>query len=222
MGRRILVRNIVNFVMTILLLVIMDYRFIGNAFHEFCGIILALLFIYHNILNCHWYNVSLRKNQTTPQIIVTLINFFLLVAMMTTMITGLLISQKVMPLFFTLQSGIWFLDLHQTSGYVSFLLAAIHSGFHWKVIVGKLVYGLRLKNDSKAWTIGSRIFSIIIMIYGIYASFTNHLGAKIMMEPTFGVGGIEPSLGNFLFDYLMIFGGYVAGTHYLMLLMQKK
>jgi len=44
-------RNILNLIMVILFLVMMNYRFIGNAPHEITGIVLLALFILHNGLN---------------------------------------------------------------------------------------------------------------------------------------------------------------------------
>jgi hypothetical protein len=46
-----MIRNILNLVMLLCILVVMDHRFTGNAVHEILGVLIFLLFIMHNALN---------------------------------------------------------------------------------------------------------------------------------------------------------------------------
>ncbi|MBP2655469.1 MAG: hypothetical protein H6Q73_3038 [Firmicutes bacterium] len=218
----ILVRNLLNIVMLILLLLIMDYRFIGNVPHEIGGVVLALLFIFHNVLNRRWYVGFFKGRQSLRRVLTTLVNLLLVIAMFTVFVTGVLISVTVFAPLGIRSGGILVHDLHQGSAYASLILVAIHLGLHWEMLLGKFISWLHIDGASLSWVIMSRIVSIVVMAYGVYASFTNHIGANLLMQHIFAGWGVEPSLWGFLLDYFAIISCYVGVTYYLMLLLRKK
>ncbi|WP_371371141.1 hypothetical protein [Sporomusa aerivorans] len=126
-----MIRNILNVAMMVLLLLNMNYRFMGNAFHEIGGVVLAFLFIFHNVLNWRWYVVFFKGRQSIRR-------------------------------------------------------------------------------------------SIVVIAYGVYASFTNNIGEKLLMQSFFVGWGEEPSLWGFLLDHLAIVGCYVSITYYLLCLLRKR
>lgn len=217
-----MIRNILNLVMTLAFLFIMDYRFTGNEFHEISGAVLGLLLIFHNVLNWRWYKVFFKGRQSLRRVLMTLINLLLLALMLTVLITGVLISVTVFaPL--DLRSGSIFMhDLHQWAAYASFILAAIHLGLHWGTLMAKLKNLLHIDNSSPKWIITSRCISIVVIAFGLYASFDNHIGENLLMQHSFGGLGTEPSLLGFLLDYLAIGGCYVGITHYLWFLLGRE
>jgi hypothetical protein len=200
--------------MTLLLLLIMDYRFTGNEFHEIGGVALGLLLIFHNVLNWRWYGAFFKGRQSLRRVLITLVNLLLAVFMLTVFITGVLISVTVFaPL--GLGSGSIFLhDFHQGVAYASLILAAIHLGLHWKMLMAKIKNWLHIDDSGFGWIIASRSISIAVIAYGIYASFVNHIGENLLMQYSFAGWGGEPSLFGFLLDYLAIGGCYVGITHY--------
>lgn len=164
-------RNILNIAMTVLLLLIMDYRFTGNAFHE--------------------------------------------IGAVTAFVTGVLISVTAFAPLGILSGSLLVHDLHQGSAYASLILIAIHLGLHWEMLMAKLKNWLHIDGSSFGWVITSRITSIVVITYGVYASFTNHIGANLLMQHVFAGWAAEPSLWWFLLDYLAIVGCYVGITYYL-------
>lgn len=222
MEDEILIRNILNIAMTVLLLLIMDYRFTGNAFHEIGGVILALLFIFHNVLNWRWYVAVFKGKQNFWRVLMTLVNLFLVVTMVTSLVTGVLISVTVFAPLSLRSSGLFVHDLHQGASYVSLILVAIHLGMHWEMLMAKLKNWLNIDGLSLRWGITSRFVSIIVIAYGVYASFSNHIGEKLLMQHIFVGWGEEPSLWGFLLDYFAIMGCYVGITYYLLYLLRKE
>ncbi len=214
-GDGILLKNILNLVMTLFLLLIMDYHFIGNELHETCGAVFCLLLIFHNMLNRHWYGFSLNDAQNLRRMLMMLVNFFLASLMVTVFVTGMLISLTLFAPLGIRSDSLFIHDLHQGAAYASFILAAVHLGLHWRMLSTKFKKWLPIDDSSFGWIIAKRSASIVVITYGIYASFVHHIGANLLMQHSFGGWGTEPSLWFFLLDYFAILGGYIGITHYL-------
>jgi hypothetical protein len=217
----VLVRNLLNIAMTVFLLVLMDYRFTGNVPHEIGGIILALLFILHNVLNWGWYEVFFKGRQSFRRVLMTFVNLLLVLTMIMVFVTGALISETVFAPLGLRISGLLTHDLHQGSAYASFILTAIHLGLHWEALMAKLRNWLHIDVSGLDWGLLSRSVSIVVIAYGVYTSFTNHIGANLLMQHIFSGWGVEPSLWVFLLDYLAIMGCYVGVTYYLLVLLRR-
>lgn len=208
--------------MTVLLLLIMDYRFTGNAFHEIGGVVLVLLFIFHNVLNWRWYQTFFKGRQSLRGICTTAVNLLLMAAVVTVLVTGVLISVTVFAPLSLRGSSLFVHDIHQGAGYVIFLLSAIHLGLHWEMIITKLKNWLKIEGSSLSWALTSRVIAMAIITYGVYASFVNNIGTKLFMQQVFIGWGAVPSLWGFLLDYLSVMGCYVGITHYLFTFGSKK
>lgn len=215
-----MIRNILNLVMILCLLVVMDYRFTANAIHEILGLFIVLPFIIHNALNCHWYTAIGKGKMNLLRILTTITNLLLLVMMLLVTVTGVFISQTVFPAF-SLSGNLWVHQLHSLSAYLGFILSAIHLGFHWKALWRKLCRWLRINRTNFSYILLSRIVSLLIIGYGIYASFTRHIGSKLLLKHVFNDWAAAPSLVGFVLDYLAIMGCYVAITSYLTQMLQK-
>lgn len=202
------------------ILVVMDYRFTDNAIHEIIGLFIVLPFIIHNILNRHWYTSIGKGKRNLLRSLTTITNLLLLVMMLLATVTGVFISQTVFP-FFSLSSSLWVHRLHSLSSYLGFILSAIHLGFHWQALWGKMCSWLRINRAHFSYIFLSRIASLLIIVYGIYASFTRHIGSKLLLKHVFNDWATASSLVGFVFDYLAIMGCYVAITYYLRKMLQK-
>lgn len=207
--------------MTLCILVVMDYSFTANAIHEMLGLFIALLFIVHNALSRHWYTAIGKGKMNLHRILSTITNLLLLVMMLLVTVTGVLISQTVFSVF-SLSENLWAHQLHMLSAYLGFILSAIHLGFHWNALCGKLCRWLRIDYMNFSYILLSRIASLLLIGYGIYASFTRHFGSKILLKHVFNDWAIAPSLVGFILDYMAIMGCYVAITSYLTQMLQKQ
>lgn len=213
-------RNILNLVMTFGVVAVMDYRFTGNGVHEILGVFLAGLFLAHNILNRYWYRSFSKGGQNLLRVIITITNLLLLVMMLGVMVTGVLISQTLFAAF-SLSGYLWVHQLHTFSAYSSFILCGIHVGLHWGTLWRKLCQGIGLDASRERVILLGQAISLFIVVYGINASFSHQIGAKLMFEHVFGGWGSTPSLLDFLIDYPAIFGCYTIVTHYLVQWLQK-
>lgn len=213
-------RNSLNLLMVVCLLVIMDYRFTGNAVHEVLGIFIATLFIYHNMLNNRWYKSIGKGKLTLFQAVRIIINLLLLIMMALLFVTGLLISQTVFPVFASSRM-LWIHQLHTFSAYAGFILFAIHLGLHWEGLYERFCRWRGIDTGNFAYILWSRSISLLIIGYGIYASYVQQIGSKLFLQHTF-LGWGEASLFSFVVDYTGIMGLYTAIGHYLTQLIKSR
>lgn len=206
-------RNVLNLAMTGLLLLVMNYRFTGNETHELLGLLTCALFFLHNQWNRRWYG-ALRKGAWTPRrLLTTGVNGLLLAAMLAALASGALISQTVFaPL--ALQGSLRLHEIHTAAAYGAFLLTAVHLGLHWDMLASRLRRFLGITRRSAADRYLCHAAAICLMGYGIHASLTQHIGAKLLAEHPFELWGVAPSLLGFTLDYLAIWGLYTGATHY--------
>ena len=207
-------RNVLNLAMTIGLVAVMDYRFTGNAAHEILGVFLAALLLLHNILNHRWYQSISKGRQNLLRVVSTAANLLLLAMIIVVLVTGVLISQTLFSAF-SLSGHLWVHQLHTFSAYASFALCGIHLGLHGNTILGKVCRGMRLDAPPPTVIWIGRIAAVVIIGYGIRASFSHQIGSKLLFEHVFGGWGDKPALIGFLTDYPAILGCYALGTHFL-------
>lgn len=204
-----------NLVMALLLLFVMNYRYAGNEAHEIGGVLLGALFFLHNGWNWRWY-AALRKGRWTPRrMLLVGVDGLLLAAMLAALASGAAISQTVFaPL--GLEASLFLYDVHSVAAYSAFLLTAIHLGLHWEALLARTQKWLGAARESAARKYACHGVAAVLMLYGVYASFAQHIGDKLLAERSFALWGVEPSLVGFTVDYLAIFGLYVAAAHYLL------
>lgn len=216
-----MIRNVLNLGMILCIPVVMDYRFIANAVHEILGVFIVLLVIIHNVLNRHWYTAIGKGKTSLLRILSTITNLLLWGMMLLVTVTGVLISQTVFSAF-SLSGNLWVHELHTLSAYLGFILSAIHLGFHWDALWGKLCRWLGMDRANFSYILLSRIASLLIIGYGVYASFKRQIGSKLLLQHVFVDWAAAPSLVGFISDYVAIMGCYVAITYYLTLMLQKQ
>lgn len=105
MKPKMMVKISIDFVMTILLLLLMARQITGEAAHEWLGAGMFILWVVHHILNFKWHG-NLFKGKYTPfrmvQVIVNLLPFL---SMLGTMVSAVILSREVFA-FLPLSGGI--------------------------------------------------------------------------------------------------------------------
>lgn len=215
-----MIRNTLNLLMILCILVVMDYPFITNIIHEILGVFTLLLFMIHNTLNRHWYTAIGKGKMDLLRIIKTSMNLLFLIIIILVAVTGVLISQTIFSSF-SLSDNLWAHELHILSAFWGFILLSIHIGFHGKALWGKLCHWLRVDSTTLSYILLSRAASLLIIIYGIYASSKRNIGSKLLLQHVFNEYTAQPSLVSFIVDYAAIMGCYVVITYYLTSLFQK-
>jgi hypothetical protein len=80
---------------------------------------------------------------------------------------------------------------------------------------------LGMERFHKECSVLGNILAVVIILYGFYASFSNHIGSMILMEHGFGWGP-PPSAAKFFLDYLALLGCYTGMTYYAVSLLSKE
>lgn len=85
----------IDFLMTVLLLLLMSYQITGQELHEWFGAGMLVLFLLHNILNVRWYGSLFKGKYTLLWAMQTLINISVLIDMLCLGFSGVVMSRHV-------------------------------------------------------------------------------------------------------------------------------
>ncbi|NTH47539.1 DUF4405 domain-containing protein [Agrobacterium rhizogenes] len=208
-----LLRLFFDFVAVGLLLAALAYNWLGNVGHEIIGTGLFLLLISHNIFNRRWYG-TITRNWRAPRGIVTkLINLALLITMMTLLATSVIISQTVFG-FLPLTSSFTLRQVHASVAYLALLIAAVHLGLHWSMIIGVVSSRLGIATESKLRTAVFRVVAIMIAACGIWSLFAVNVGSKLFMQTRFDFGDFETATLPLFLHHMAIIGLGAFVAHY--------
>lgn len=206
--------------LTVLMLVAMAYFLTGNTIHELVGVVILVLFIVHNILNRRWYLTTFKGKHKLRRILQNVVNLLFLVTMVLMMVSGILISSDIFP-FISVDHDLIFYQLHAQTAYWGFFIMAVHVGFSWEMIISSVRKMTGITGTSRIRTIVFRILAVLIVFYGVHASFDRGMGSKLTVYNPFG-SWHEDSAFSFLIDYLSIMGIYICGTHYALKFIRKQ
>lgn len=211
---------IIDFAMTVALMLLMAYELIGQVSHEWIGIGMFVLFILHHILNWKWSKGLLKGKYTAFRIFQTVLVFFVLLTMVGSMVSGIILSSHALT-FLPISRGRNFARiLHMLSAYWGFVLMSLHLGFHWSMM---MAMAKRLsKKDSSILTWGLRSIAVMIAGYGVYAFFHREIGLYMLLKSKFVFFDFEEPLILFFMDYIAIMGLFVFIGHYLSVGLKKQ
>ncbi len=129
-------RLILDIIMSILLVFQMLYLLIGEAYHEWAGILLILLFLVHNILNRKWYKAIPKGKYRRKRIIHTTINTLCIISCILLFISGLSMARHALPISIIPMGAARI--MHMLAAYWGFIAISMHIGLHMRVFVEKI------------------------------------------------------------------------------------
>ncbi|MDM5286191.1 DUF4405 domain-containing protein [Peribacillus frigoritolerans] len=220
MNRNMLIRLVIDLSMTVLMLVAMAYQITGNAMHELAGVILCLLFITHNILNRRWYKTIFKGKHKVRRILSIVVNLLFLISMAVVIISSVPISRDMIP-FIPLTNDTVLLQIHVMTSYWGFIFMAVHIGMSWATIINSVRKMTGITGTNRIRTIAFRVIAVLIVVYGVQASFERGMLNKLTIYNPFGWESYDSSM-KFLLDHLAIMGIYISGTHYILKFVQKQ
>ncbi|MGE6721197.1 DUF4405 domain-containing protein [Peribacillus frigoritolerans] len=215
-----LIRLVIDLSMTVLMLVAMAYQITGNALHELAGVILCLLFITHNILNRRWYRTIFKGKHNVRRILSIVVNLLFLVSMAVVMISSVTISRDMIP-FIPINNDTVLLQIHVMTSYWGFIFMAVHIGMSWAIIINSVRKMTGITGTNRIRTIAFRVIAVLIVVYGVQASFERGMLNKLTIYNPFAWESYDSSM-KFLLDHLAIMGIYISGTHYILKFVQKQ
>lgn len=98
MKPKALIKLSIDILMTLALLFLMGYHLWGEILHEWVGAGMLLLFIAHHILNGRWHKTLFQGKYNAFRILTLCIDFFVLLAMLAQMYSGIVMSRYVFDL----------------------------------------------------------------------------------------------------------------------------
>ncbi|WP_367566238.1 DUF4405 domain-containing protein [Lacrimispora sp.] len=219
MKLKTIIKIIIDFLMTIGLLLLMAFELLGRAAHEWIGAGMFLLFIIHHILNRKWSKNLFNGRYTAYRVMQTILVISVFLTMMGSFISAIILSRHVFA-FLPISGGRNFARiLHLLSAYWGFVLMSLHIGLHWETMMG-MVRRL-VKRPSRIRNIFLRCLSALIIIYGMYAFTHREIGSYMMLKTTFVFFDFEEPLIWFYIDYIAIMGLFVALGYYLAKLLRR-
>ncbi len=209
----------VDVIMTAVLLLLMAYSLVGESAHEWLGVGIFVLFILHHILNVRW-SKSLFKGKYTPyRIAQTAAAALVMLAMIGSMISGVLLSRTVFAFIGSRPFQAQAQTLHMLCAYWGFALLSLHLGLHWSNITNMAGRFFKKSSAVRKWTI--RIIGLLIAVYGIYAFIKRNFAGYMLLQIHFVFFDLDEPLILYLLDYIAVMGAFVCAGHYLALLLKK-
>lgn len=216
-----LFRLVLDGIAVVLLLAALAYFWFDNATHEIIGTTMFALLIGHNIFNRRWYGTIARKRSEARSHITRAINLSLLGVMLGLLATSVIISQTVFSAL-PLTSTFTMRQLHTMAAYLALLIAAIHLGLHWKMIMSALrsVLGITRTSTTRASLL--RMLALAGSCYGLISLWAANVSQKLLMQMSFDFGGLQASPMIFLLQHASIVCLGACLGHYGPILVQRR
>ena len=227
MNRQRVLKIIVDIAMTAALLLLMAFELVGRQAHEWIGIAMFVLFVVHHILNRKWTGHLLRGKYPPIRILQMILAVLILICMMSSMVSGIVLSEYVFEAFSIRGGQSWVRILHMLEAYWGFVLMSLHVGIHWNMMLGMAgkAAGKRSGKDAArpkacgTWII--RLAGVLIAGYGIYAFGKRQIGMYLLLESEFVFFNFEEPRVYFFIDYLAMMGLFIWIGHYAAKLIRK-
>lgn len=190
---------ILDIIMTILLIVVMGYHLWSNFVHEWLGVILCLLFIWHHIWNRKWYTTLFKGKYTPVRIFQIVINTCLFIAMICTAVSGFMISRDVLS-FIDLGGTSLGRTVHLVSSSWLYIVMSIHIGFHFNAMIAKL-------KRSSLYIRHHQIFHIVmiaVFVCGLFVFYQRRMWQDMFFMTEFKFFDFLELKLRFCLDYLLI------------------
>lgn len=213
-----IIKIIIDFLMTIALLLLMTYELIGAVTHEIIGIVMFVLFITHHILNIKWTKNLFKGKYTPVRVLQTILAAVILLSFIGSMISGIIISHHVFR-FLPLNGASWARSVHMLCGYWGFILMSLHLGIHWNMITSMATKNV--KNKPKNIHYFFTVTALIIAGYGAYAFISRDIASYMLLQNQFVFFDFEEPLILFIIDYMAVMGLFIFAGHYLTKLLKK-
>lgn len=200
------IKVVIDFLMTVLLLLLMAYQIIGQELHEWIGAGMLMLFVSHNFLNLRWYRNLFKGKYKLLRIVQTVINFSLLLTMLCLGFSGVVMSRYVFAAFPVNGPIATARTMHLAASYWGFVLMSIHLGFHWSMIFGMF---RNLLNGKKKANIILWVAIVLFAGYGLYLFIQKNIISYMFLKVQFVFFDFEQNTVSVFVEYLAIMGFWI-------------
>ena len=207
-----LFRLALDFLAVSLLLAAYAYNWLGNATHEVIGTALFALLVSHNIFNRRWYGNLTKPHREARSRIAKVINLSLLCALVSLLVTSVIISQTVFG-FLPVGTSFTARQAHTLAAYCALLIVALHLGLQWSMVMGLMRRRLGIENIDKGLVRAMRACAALIAVFGVHSLIALDVFSKLSMEVPIGFAAFEISTPALLFHHLATAGLGIYVVH---------
>ena len=207
------VKHFLDLAMTVILLFLMARQVTGEKAHEWLGIAMFAVVVVHNLLNAKWYVALFQGRYTFLRIIRTAVNGLLFVAMLGTMVSGILLNNYVFPI--SIQGTMATARvLHLAGSYWCFVLMGIHLGLHWGMVVSMFRKTADRSKAKRLVTFLLRIIAVAVAVYGGCLFIKADIFTYMTFQVHFAFLDYEPAPVLVLGDQFAMMGAWVFVSYY--------
>lgn len=212
---------LVDVAMTAVLLCLMAYLLLGEALHEWLGVAMFGLWVFHHGLNWNWHK-NLAKGRYTPlRLAQTGVDLLILLSMVGLMVSGVMMSREVFA-FLPVRAGIGFArTLHLLASYWGFLWIGVHLGLHWGMVMGRIRKAAGIQTHTRLGTWPLRALAVLLAGFGLSAFIRHDIASYLLLRTQFVFFDMAQPLPLFFLDYLGMLGLWAAVGYYGGKLLQK-
>ncbi|MDP4105170.1 MAG: DUF4405 domain-containing protein [Bacillota bacterium] len=172
----------------------------GQPFHEIAGLVFAVMYFTHILLNWKWvvnvtrkiFDRKLKWNLRGSYAL----NLLLLICMTFVIISGILISKVVFPNI-QVTNQMWFHVTHIAVSYLTLVLVGVHVGLHWQWVVNVWKKIWRIKSTFLLGRYAAKALTVLILVFGVYEmnshGFVNQLSG---VTSVFGMSSTQNMQGH--------------------------
>ena len=196
----------IDFLMTVLLLLLMSYQITGQELHEWFGAEMLVLFLLHNILNIRWYGSLFKGKYTLLRIMQMIINISVLISMLCLGFSGVVMSRHVFAGLSIHGPMATARTMHLAASYWGFVLMSIHLGFHWSMVLGlfRRLWSRKKTPATFVWLM--RFIAIFIAGYGAYCFHKENIVSYMFLKQEFVFFDFEQSAVSVFAGYITMMG----------------
>src|SRR6218665_476545 len=195
-----------------LFLAAMAYWWMDNRSHELIGTGLIALLLLHNIFNRRWYAGLPQARRKAKPLVTIALNLTLLATMVALLTTSILISRSVFS--FVAIGGATSRDIHILSAYWALIIAALHLGLHWSIVMNVVASITGTGQSRLGTTVFLRVLVGAIAVCGVFSSCELDIGSRLLLIPTMQFWDFNEDAAGFFFRIGSIAGLYAAVGHY--------
>lgn len=193
-------RRILDILMLALSVVLMGgvSLFEHEGVHKRVGIALALLWIFHNILNRHFYKNLCRGKYRFFRILTLAVNLGIAVCAVLLVWSGVVLSPKLLDVEFGFAYA---RTVHLVASHWYYVLIAVHFAMHAGAFFSRI--SLFRENATAKWTFGSVVLALSVC--GVRAVYVRGFFGYLFYAQKFFFLDLERGVPHILFDTFSIF-----------------
>ena len=155
--------------MTISMITLMGYHIFLEIIHEWVGLCLFVMFIFHQIINKRWYSNLNKGKYKNIRLFQTIINVLLIVTTFLAVVSGMTMSKYIFSFQFMINIS---REVHMITTSWLFILLGLHAGMHVVMIsnfIKKNELSLVLRRIMNCILLGSSLYGgIVFFKRGLY------------------------------------------------------